>query len=54
MEENFSQMKKLVGFYDYKPAEKTPEEVEKERQEYHDFLMGTLQHIGEKAEEKKL
>ena len=54
MEENFSQLKKLVGFYNEKPAEKTPEEVEKERKEYHDFLIGTLQHIGEKAEEKKL
>lgn len=55
MEDNFQELKKAVGFYDQmKPKERTPEEVEKERQEYHDFLMGTLQHIGEKAEEKKL
>ena len=54
MEDKYPKLKKLVGFYNEKPAEKPTEEVEKGKKEYHDFLIATLQHIGEKAEEKKL
>lgn len=49
MEDNYSEFKKAVGFYEQKqPKAKTPEEEEQERKEYEDFLMKTLKQMGEK------
>lgn len=56
MEDNYSEFKKAVGFYDQmKPKERTPEEEEQDRKEYEEinkeyeeFLMKTLKQIGEK------
>lgn len=49
MEDNYSELKKAVGFYEQmKPKERTPEEEEQERKEYEDFLMKTLKQMGEK------
>lgn len=48
MEDNYSEFKELVGFYDDKPTEKTPEQVEQERKEYEEFLFAALKRRGEK------
>ena len=48
MEDNYSEFKKAVGFYEQQPKPKTPEEEEQERKEYEDFLYKTLKQIGEK------
>lgn len=50
MEDNYSEFKELVGFYDDKPTEKTPEQVEPERKEYEEFLFAALKRRGEKGE----
>lgn len=48
MEDNYSEFKELVGFYDDKPTGKTPEQVEQERKEYEEFLFAALKRRGEK------